>query len=95
MLFLLELYSTLSDEIIFVTSFPFLTDSVKPPNFQLNVLGDSISINKLCYNSSEKIDKTSKIAILGPNLHKKAVNMDHAQLSENFCFIKMSHILAE
>ena len=43
----------------------------------------------------KKIGKTSKIAILGPNLHKKGVNMDHAQLSETFCFIKMSHILAE
>ena len=54
------------------------------------MLGDSIGINKLCSSSSEKKKgKKSKIAIFGPNLHKKGVNMDHVQLSETFYFIKM------
>ena len=95
MLFLLELHSALFDKNNFVTNFPFLRDSLKPPDFQLNMLGDSISINKLCCNSSEKIVKTSKTAIFGPNLHKKGVNMDLAQLSETFYFIKKSYILTE
>ena len=96
MLFVLELDSTLSDKKIFVTNFPFLTDSLKLPDFQLNMLGDSIGINKLFCNSFEKKNgKTYKIAILRPNLHKKGVNMDQAQLSETFYFIKLSYILAE
>ena len=58
------------------------------------MLGDSISINKFIAIVLEKIVKTSNIAILGPKLHKKGVNVDHAQLSETY-FIERSYILAE
>ena len=54
LLFLLELHSALSDKKILVTNFPFLTHSLKPPDFQLSMSGDSISINKLRWNSSDK-----------------------------------------
>ena len=42
-------------------------------DFHTNMLGDSISINKLCCSSSEKIGKTSKIGIFGRNMHKKGL----------------------
>ena len=87
MLFLLELHSTLSDKKIFVTNFPFLTGSLKSPDFQLNMLGDSIRIKNCVAMVLKKFVKHSKIAIFGPNLHKKGVNVDHAQLSETFYFI--------
>ena len=59
------------------------------------MLGDSISINKFVAIVLKKLVKPSNIAILGPNLHKNGVNIDHAQLSETFYFIKMTFILAE
>ena len=58
--------------------------------FQLNMLGDSIIIDNFNCNPIvlKKIGKTSKvkIAIFGPNQHKKGVSMDHAQNKNNvFC----------
>ena len=66
-------------------------------DFQCNMLGDSININKLCCNCVvlKKLCQTSKTAIFGQNLHKKEVSMDHTQLSETFYFIKILYILAD
>ena len=89
LLFLLELDSTLSDKKIFVTNFPFLTYSLKAPDFQWNMLGDSIGINKLFSNSFEKKKgKTYKIAIFRPNLHKKGVNITFSSFEDSkyYCF---------
>ena len=68
-----------------------------PVNISVNfsMLGDSISINKFVAILLKKLVKPSNIAILGANLHKNGVNIDHVQLSESSYFIKMLFILAE